>query len=75
MYMEPEKSKELVRWAGANFTTALFVNYDPVRLVVVCCCMLQSKYIIMCDVSPRVYNRKSLQLPYGFYTRHLDRMT
>ena len=23
----------------------------------------------------RVYNRKSVQLPYGFYTRHLDRMT
>ena len=23
----------------------------------------------------RVYNRKSVQLPYGFYTSHLDRMT
>ena len=23
----------------------------------------------------RVYNRKSVQLPYGFYTHHLDRMT
>ena len=22
----------------------------------------------------RVHNRKSVQLPYGFYTRHLDRM-
>ena len=24
--------------------------------------------------SCRVYNRKSVQLPYGFYTHHLDRM-
>ena len=26
-----------------------------------------------CVIS-RVYNRKSVQLPYGFYTHHLDRM-
>ena len=38
VYMEPEKSKEVVQWAGANFTTALFVNYDPVRLFH--CCFL-----------------------------------
>ena len=24
---------------------------------------------------PRVHNSKSVQLPYGFYTRHLDGMT
>ena len=24
---------------------------------------------------PRVHNNKSVQLPYGFYTRHLDGMT
>ena len=37
VYMEPEKSKEVVQWAGANFTTALFINYDPVRLFHCCC--------------------------------------
>ena len=26
-------------------------------------------------IVPRVYNSKSVQLPYGFYTNHLDRMT
>ena len=26
-------------------------------------------------ILPRVHNSKSVQLPYGFYTRHLDRMT
>ena len=26
-------------------------------------------------VLSRVYNRKSVQLPYGFYNSHLDRMT
>ena len=26
-------------------------------------------------VASRVYNRKSVQLPYGFCTRHLDSMT
>ena len=25
-------------------------------------------------VKPRVHNNKSVQLPYGFYTRNLDRM-
>ena len=25
-------------------------------------------------ITGRVYNRKSVQLPYGFYTHHLDRM-
>ena len=27
------------------------------------------------SIGTRVYNRKSVQLPYGFYTSHLDRMT
>ena len=40
---------------------------------------LGDAYVLQLDtwvcVSPRVYNRKSVQLPYGFYTRHLDRMT
>ena len=28
-----------------------------------------------CGPSPRVHNNKSVQLPYCFYTRHLDGMT
>ena len=28
-----------------------------------------------CSVTLRTYSSKSVQLPYGFYTRHLDRMT
>ena len=35
-----------------------------------CCCALCG-----CGYgTSRVYNRKSVQLPYSFYTRHLDRM-
>ena len=56
VYMEPEKSKELVRWAGANFTTALFVNYDPVRLVVVCMCS-PSTFEIMCMMYTGLYHQ------------------
>ena len=29
----------------------------------------------MCIHGARVHNNKCVQLPYGFYTRHLDRMT
>jgi len=35
--------------------------------------MLQVVFFAL--LSSGVYNRKSVQLPYGFYTRHLDRMT
>lgn len=31
VYMEPDKSREVIRWAGTNFSTALFLNYEPVR--------------------------------------------
>jgi len=33
--------------------------------------MIQITYFL----ESRVYNRVSMQLPYGFYTRHLDKMT
>ena len=32
IYMEPERSKALIDWAGRNFATAVFLNYDPFRL-------------------------------------------
>ena len=35
----------------------------------------QSTTKLTLSVCTRVYNRKSVQLPYGFYTSHLDRMT
>lgn len=30
VYMEPDKSENIVRWFGENFHTALFLNYEPV---------------------------------------------
>ena len=33
VYMEPEKSREVIKWAGTNFGTALFLNYEPVRFL------------------------------------------
>jgi len=29
--MEPDKSAALIDWAGRNFSTAVFVNYEQVR--------------------------------------------
>ena len=31
VYMEPEKSRKVIEWAGSTFSTALFLNYEPVR--------------------------------------------
>ena len=31
IYMEPEKSREVIKWVGTNFITSLFLNYEPVR--------------------------------------------
>lgn len=33
VYMEPEKSREVIKWVGTNFSTALFLNYEPVRRI------------------------------------------
>lgn len=30
VYMEPDKSKDIVHWFGKHFPTALFLNYEPV---------------------------------------------
>ena len=30
VYMEPEKSRKVIEWAGSNFRTSLFLNYEPV---------------------------------------------
>ena len=35
VYMEPEKSREVIKWAGTNFSTALFLNYEPVRRILI----------------------------------------
>lgn len=32
VYMEPGKSQEVIDWFGRSFHTALFLNYEPVRL-------------------------------------------
>lgn len=34
VYMEPEKSRGVIKWAGTNFSTALFLNYEPVRTLI-----------------------------------------
>lgn len=31
VYMEPEKSKEVIKWFGKRFDSAIFLNYEPVR--------------------------------------------
>lgn len=31
VYMGPEESRALVRWAGQSFSTAAWLNYDPIR--------------------------------------------
>jgi len=36
---------------------------------------VQLGHALVIGILSRVYNRKSVQLPYGFYTRHLDSMT
>lgn len=30
VYMEPERSAAIINWAGANFKTAVFINYEQV---------------------------------------------
>jgi len=30
-YIEPERSREVIQWTGTNFSTALFINYDPIH--------------------------------------------
>ena len=39
VYMEPEKSRKVIKWAGSNFTTSLFLNYEPVSRDVLLQCM------------------------------------
>lgn len=31
VYLEPEQSGAIINWAGENFKTALFINYEQVR--------------------------------------------
>ena len=38
-------------------------------------CYFMYSISILTGIVPRVHNNKSVQLPYGFYTRHLDGMT
>lgn len=33
VYMEPEHSAAIVNWAGGNFKTAVFINYEQVSTV------------------------------------------
>ena len=30
VYMDPEHSAAIINWAGANFKTAVFINYEQV---------------------------------------------
>jgi len=34
VYMEPEHSAAIVNWAGGNFKTAIFINYEQVSTVI-----------------------------------------
>ena len=34
VYMEPEHSAAIINWAGANFKTALFINYEQVKIFI-----------------------------------------
>ena len=33
VYIEPEKSRKVIEWAGTTFSTALFLNYGPVSII------------------------------------------
>ena len=33
VYIEPSLSSQLIKWAGKLFTTALFLNYEPVSVL------------------------------------------
>ena len=32
VYIEPHLSSQLIKWAGSVFSTALFLNYEPVSI-------------------------------------------
>lgn len=34
VYMDPDKSRDVVDWFGQHFPTALFLNYEPVCMYV-----------------------------------------
>ena len=34
VYMEPEHSAAIINWAGSNFKTALFINYEQVKIFI-----------------------------------------
>ena len=40
VYMDPDKSRDVVNWFGQHFSTALFLNYEPVCVYV--CTILPS---------------------------------
>lgn len=31
VYLEPDKSREVIRWAGNTFSSAFFINYEPIN--------------------------------------------
>ena len=46
VYMEPEKSAAIIDWAGTNFKTALFINYEQVSLI---CSLVGEGYEALCE--------------------------
>lgn len=36
VYMEPEHSAAIINWAGTNFKTAVFINYEQVGHLMTC---------------------------------------
>ena len=44
IYMEPEKSKNVIGWFGERFSTALFLNYEPVCYMMLC--LLGTNYFL-----------------------------
>ena len=50
VYMDPTASERLIKWAGSNFRTAAFLNYDPVCvLFIVTLCYLYDLLLLFID--------------------------
>ena len=63
-FCNPKKKDGIIYW--------LKKYYYQLKGVHIACMVT---FILPQDMASRVYSSKSVQLPYGFYTRHLDRMT
>lgn len=35
VYMEPQASQSIIKWVASQFTSAVFLNYEPVSVVMI----------------------------------------